>query len=398
MPRETGFSLVEAVVATALVLALTAAVCAWLDPARSVFVVQTETAEMQQRLRVAVDTLSKDLTMAGAGADAIPNGSPLTYFFPPVLPYRTDAKHADPPGTFRTDAISVMYVSPMAAQTTLALAGPGAGVGSVIVNNQPGCPVSAPACGFQPGTTALIADGTGLHDTFLVSSVVGNLLGLQSASSSLGYAFYPGQAPIVEVTYAAYSMVADPSTGAFQLVRFDGGAGADIPVVDHLVSLRFDYYGDPRPPALTGIPLSDPVGPWTTYGPPPPAVGTQGPTHAYPPGESCLFAVDPLTGTQASRLAPLPVSGPGTLAKLSAADLTDGPWCPDPGNVNRWDADLLRVRSIVVTLRFQAANAALRGPASLLFANGGTATGVNRWLPDIETTIQVTPRNLAPER
>ena len=48
--------------------------------------------------------------------------------------------------------------------------------------------------------------------------------------------------------------------------------------------------------------------------------------------------------------------------------------------------------------RMQSANAALRGPAGLLFANGGRATGVSRWLPDLQVTFQVTPRNLNLDR
>ena len=62
--------------------------------------------------------------------------------------------------------------------------------------------------------------------------------------------------------------------------------------------------------------------------------------------------------------------------------------------MNRWDADLLRIRKIGVTLRVQAANAAMRGPASVLFAHGGTSRSGNRWLPDLQVRFEVTPRNL----
>ena len=33
---------------------------------------------------------------------------------------------------------------------------------------------------------------------------------------------------------------------------------------------------------------------------------------------------------------------------LPASSLSDGPWCPDEVSDQRWDADLLRVRKIVV--------------------------------------------------
>jgi len=44
---------------------------------------------------------------------------------------------------------------------------------------------------------------------------------------------------------------------------------------------------------------------------------------------------------------------------LTAAELTDGPWRPDDTDANRWDADLLRIRTIGVTLRIEAAAAAI---------------------------------------
>jgi hypothetical protein len=81
-----------------------------------------------------------------------------------------------------------------------------------------------------------------------------------------------------------------------------------------------------------------------------------------------------------------------TAAQLSGLD--GGPWCPDATNANRWDADLLRIRAVEVTIRVQAANAALRGPASVLFTHGGTSKSGNRWLPDQEMRFEVTPRNL----
>jgi hypothetical protein len=79
---------------------------------------------------------------------------------------------------------------------------------------------------------------------------------------------------------------------------------------------------------------------------------------------------------------------------LAPAQLGDGPFCPDDTAPARFDADLLRIRSIGVTLRVQAASAALRGPAGVLFAQGGTARSGDRYAPDIEIRFRVTPRNL----
>jgi hypothetical protein len=85
---------------------------------------------------------------------------------------------------------------------------------------------------------------------------------------------------------------------------------------------------------------------------------------------------------------------PGPIA-LSRAQLTDGPWCPDTTHVNRFDADLLRVRQVVITLRVEAASEALRGPAGPLFSRGGRSTNALGWLPDRQIRLTVSPRNLS---
>ena len=50
------------------------------------------------------------------------------------------------------------------------------------------------------------------------------------------------------------------------------------------------------------------------------------------------------------------------LSTLTAAQLVDGPWCPDAINPTRWDADLLGIRRVAITIRVEAALSALRGP------------------------------------
>jgi len=80
--------------------------------------------------------------------------------------------------------------------------------------------------------------------------------------------------------------------------------------------------------------------------------------------------------------------------ELTPGMLSDGPWCPDGTSPNRFDADLLRVRSVRVTVRVQAALASLRGPASALFLKGGTARAGDLYVPDLEVQFDVTPRNL----
>jgi prepilin-type N-terminal cleavage/methylation domain-containing protein len=180
---------------------------------------------------------------------------------------------------------------------------------------------------------------------------------------------------------------ADAAAEVYQLMSYAGGVSPDVPVVDNVVGLAFEYFGDPKPPTLL-LPLTDLVGPWTTYGPKPSLEIVP----SYAAGENCVFALDE-SGASVPRLpalAPPDVS----LVPLAAAQLTDGPWCPDAAASDRWDADLLRVRAVLVTLRVQAAAAALRGPAGVLFARAGTSQAAGRRVPDLEIRVRVAPRNL----
>jgi hypothetical protein len=394
----------------ALLLTITGVAIALVEPGRASFATQLESADMQQRLRVAAGALYRDLVMAGAGSYQSANRGSLPHYFAAILPYRQGTNHDDPAGTFKTDTITVMQVPTTVAQTTVAAFstfsiggtnGPHVVSADIGVNMDAGCPSGDAACGFKKGMTVLLFDRSGDYDTFTIANVQSNVLRVERTGGSLMYADYqPNTTTLAQLASVIYYVKSDTSTGTYQLVSRDGGTGADVPVVDHLVALKFAYYGDPRPPMLIK-PFSDPAGPWTTYGPPPPAPGQQIPTGGYPPGENCTFFIDPVSGLQMPRLADISSGASGgsggetaALVQLTGAQLTDGPWCPDGPSPNRWDADLLRVRRIGVSLRVESAIAALRGPASVLFTHGGTSKSGSKWLPDQQVTFQVSPRNL----
>ena len=88
MSRERGFSLLELMVAMAIMMMVVGSVFTLLNPAQGSFAMEPEVADLQQRLRVAQDTLYKDLVMAGAGAYLGEQTGSLIYYFPPVLPFR----------------------------------------------------------------------------------------------------------------------------------------------------------------------------------------------------------------------------------------------------------------------------------------------------------------------
>jgi hypothetical protein len=379
-----GFSLVEAVIAMGIALAVAGAAAAFVEPARARFAAELESEDVHQRLQSGSDSLYRDLADAGAGAYAGSGAGPLIQSFAPVLPGWPDAGDDG----FAPGFLTLTYVPATAAQTTIAQPLE-ARSGVVQIHLDPGCPVGDLACGFEIGDTVLVYDWTGARDRFAVDAVAGSLLSLDHLSPD-GPTVYPAGSKIVLIVERSYFLDRDASTGVGRLMRQESGPAE--PIVDHVVSMSFEFDGDPNPPTLVD-PTLDRAAPWarsTTYGPGPPPAGVA--WTEYPPGENCTFAAN-ADGSPTPRLDAL-VGEAGGLVRLEPSRLVDGPWCPDPGSASRFDADLLRVRSVVVTLRVESADDTLRGPAGVLFSRGGTATTATGLVPDQTLQFVVSPRNL----
>jgi len=384
---DAGFTLIEMLVATAVMLLVTGAVFTVLNPSSGIFQTQPEVSDVQQRLRVGVSALSHDLMMAGAGAYSGALSGSLTGFFAPVQPSRQGnlAQYDDGPGVYRSDAITLFYVPSTSSQTTITSSMPNVSAELKVDDTAPNCPPDPNLlCGFQVGMNVLIYDDTGAFDTMTITNVQSAAAHLQhNQQGDLSKAYGPG-AKVAQVNEHVYFL--DATTN--QLVHYDGFQTA-TPVLDNVVGLTFSYYGDPTPPQLKEPGVNQSV----TYGPEPPALGVvQG---SWPAGENCTIQVS--SGQQLSRLATLGAPSSG-LVLLTAADLTDGPWCPDGSNSNRFDADLLRIRKIRISLRLQTGNSSLRGSAvtgpDALFVNPGTSSGGYRLVPDQMVSFDVSPRNM----
>jgi hypothetical protein len=341
---------------------------------------------MQQRLRVGVDALKRDLVMAGAGAYSGSRPGPLSDFFAPLVPHRIGRSGVLDDGAeeFRSDAITIFYVPPTASQTELSAPMP-AGSAEFSVTQQTGCPLGRELCGFQAGMGLLIHDGTSAFDTMRVTGVTGSAGSLDRRQQSALSRRYEAGATIVEMTHQVYYL--DRATN--RLMEYDGYLTSS-PVLDHIVDLAFEYYGEPDPPTLRrpGVDRS------MTYGPSPPPLDAA--LDGWPAGENCVVRV--VDGVQTARLESLGPPG-GSLVRLNAGFLTDGPWCPNGASPNRFDADLFRVRMVRVSLRAQAGNETLRrarssGPGDALFMNPGTSTDRYREVPDLAIQFDVAPRNL----
>jgi len=171
--------------------------------------------------------------------------------------------------------------------------------------------------------------------------------------------------------------------GVWQLMQYDGRA-SDQPAVEDVIALRFEYFGDGEPPVAVTTTRGDIR---VTYGPVPPQAAVDSPNDSWGPGENCTIATD--AGAQVSRLRNL---GTG-IVSIGEAMLTDGPWCPDAGHAFRFDADLLRIRRVRVTVRLQAARP-FRGVAGTVFAKAGNAGDPSRFVPDETVSLELAPRNI----
>jgi hypothetical protein len=389
---KAGFTLVEMLIATIVMMAVTGAVFQLMNPTQGTFQAQPEVSDLQQRMRVGADVLSADLLMAGAGTYMGASPGALLNFFAPIMPQRRGEIDPDQPDIFRDDAISLVYIPPTPSQTTVIKAMGKGNSQELSVTAQKECGTSKhdTLCNFKDGMRVMIFDVDGSWDLVTLTGIQDEAQHLQH-SGKLSGPYSSGQAVITQVATKTYYLKSDDETQTYQLMQYDGYQ-TEIPVVDNVVKLQFEYFGDPQPPRL--IPnksLSDTVGPWTTYGPKPPALNFDlDGADEYATGENCTFMV--VDGQHVPRLAVL-TSGVQRL-KLTEDQLTDGPWCPDGTSPNRFDADLLRIRQVRVTLRVQAALAALRGPAGVLFSKGGSSTSAQRFVPDQEIQFDIAPRNM----
>jgi hypothetical protein len=328
-----------------------AAVFALVHPASLVSHTQPEVVDVQQRARVAADALQRDLVMAGAGLSSGPATGPLGDYFAAVVPRRTGLKGADPYHVARADAITVYRAAAGYVQTTLRdPLSPGSL--SLTVNDASNCPARNGVCGLAPDMTIVVFDQAGLFDWFTVRQIQNPIVSLHSHQ--------PGPAS----GYPAGAFVAAAETDTYwhdaaarRLRHYDGYL-TDVPVADNVVSAGFDYFGDPEPPER-----------------PKPPLGTA----------NCLYDE---AGNLVAGLTQLPAQG--SLARLPLSILNDGPWCG--AGDNRFDADLLRVRSVRVTLRIQATQAAHRGRGAD-YANPGGVRSALRAVPDYTATFVVSLRN-----
>lgn len=364
---ESGYSLMELLISSAIMMTITGAIFGLVNPGQGTSQTVPEISDLQQRSRVGSDVLFKELLMAGAGPYQGPVRGALVNFFAPIVPRRVGRVNPDDVEVFRSDTITLAYIPNSYSQTTIS--SPMPNVSSELkVTDQPNCPSGQQLCGFSEGMEVIIFDTSGNHDMFVITQVQDAAAHLQHRGQDLSYPYQTG-ASVTQIERNTYywcrpggDRVCPDDATASQLRKYDGG-NTDIPLVDHVVGLVFEYFGDTNPPVA----------------PKPPATV-----------ENCLY--DAAGGY---KNLPVLAADEGTLARLTPAMLTDATGNDLCGaGSSQYDPDLLRIRKVRVTMRVQVAAAALRGGNAQLFVNPGTAQESAKVVPDFTVAFEVTPRNL----
>jgi hypothetical protein len=337
-------------------LTVTGAIFSLMNPAQGSAQVQPEVADLQQRVRVGSDTLFKELVMAGAGPYQGATTGSLINFFAPILPRRIGRVSPDPgtgAGSFKPDVITLSYIPNSYSQTIISSPMPNVSA-ELKVTAQSNCPQGDQLCGFEEGMSVIIFDTAGNFDTFEITEVQADAAHLQHRGQDTTVPYDTG-AMVTQIVSNTYYL----NRTTNQLMKYDG-ITTDLPLVDNVVDLRFEYFGDPVPPLL-----------------PKPPPGTA----------NCLYDA----AGNYSPLMPTLTPDDGSLVALTEAMLTDGPYCG--GGSNQFDADLLRVRKVRATLRLQASNPAFRGGRDK-DGNLRQLSGGERYITDYTVSFEVAPRNL----
>jgi type II secretory pathway pseudopilin PulG len=216
-------TLLETLVSMALSVAVSGAVLSLVAAGQTIARTQPEISDLQQRARVALQTLGRELRDAGAGMDRGALAGTLARYFPPVTP------SAD-------GGITIWKTTNRYAQAAVRTAAqPGAT--AVALDDNPGCPTGAAACAFAPDANAIAFTPAGCRTTVRLAGTAGDVL--QLASPLVDCALDPG-AGIAEGSVRTYRV----DGAARQLIRRDEATGSSAPVLDGVAAMTVTYYGD----------------------------------------------------------------------------------------------------------------------------------------------------------
>lgn len=234
MTRDRGFSLVELLVATAILLIVCAGIVDMLSRALAAAPVLEETTDLHQRTRAASEAMAADARQAAAGGAS----GTLARVMAAVEP----RSMLDPPGSARDDVVTLRYGLARGARAWLAA--PLAPSAASVALASAGCPASTTACGFTAGSRGMLLDDSGLASVVEIEALGPGSLAILDVHGPRAGTFAAG-AEILEATEVTYRF--DPAVR--QLLRTEGGG--TFVVADHVVDARFSYFDE----ALLPIPI-----------------------------------------------------------------------------------------------------------------------------------------------
>ncbi|MEP6782654.1 MAG: hypothetical protein ABI983_03230 [Acidobacteriota bacterium] len=204
MIREDGFTVLELLIALTVTLLLASAIASAAPAARQAFDRVPAELDQQQRGRSAIDALSQMLRSATSISE---------------------------PG----DSTTLTVMVPIAHGGQGVLANDQSGT---LLNLAPSWCPNVGVCGFTAGTTAVITDGLGRDDVFIVSATDA---ALRRLTADRVFA-YPAGSAIVEIDQYTYRL-ATQADGSDSLIR-ETAAGAIQPMVDFVRDLSFTITGN----------------------------------------------------------------------------------------------------------------------------------------------------------
>ena len=239
---EDGFTIIELLVACAMLLAIMGLVGALATPLRDGFERSLGAADLTGGSRTVLDRLAADIREAGSGASV--GGGRLASLVEPIVPLATidSSSWADPAEAFRVTRV------PLSAPQGRLLVDAGSGSIVVTLDTSARCTSVGAGCGLRAGASAILYD-TAHTQAITIDSVSG---GVVRFTAPLTSAFAAGSV-LASITVATYGLRPVPG-GAFRLVRLT--AATEQPLIDDVVGFSVSVRGaDPFHPREVDLAL-----------------------------------------------------------------------------------------------------------------------------------------------
>ena len=238
-----GFTTIEMLIATALLLTVTASIVALATPVRDAVERSLGRTDLTGGSRFALDRLAAELRQAGSPPTLAAETVRFETLVATIVPLADlDSGLVQSPG----HAIRTVSVPHQAPQGRLSAA---VASGTVLLPLDPSAPCTAvnAACGFRPGMLALLFDDT--SSQFVTVQAIGTAGEVRITSPLAGAAPEGAVLTAIEILTVGLRPDAD---GSWRLVR--SKQGSELAVLDHVVSFEVETRG-PDPLHVTRVDL-----------------------------------------------------------------------------------------------------------------------------------------------